>query len=500
MLVVNQKGGFFLHFIDWRYKGLRVRTWHKHLIWRVLSICFLFVFFSFFVYQSWSKQYFAILTAIPFTSLLHTVFLSVFYGLASDLLLFVLLFPLFKRFLVLQRICNMVYSSRFYMVNDFEAPNMMKSNQKRMKKDIIYFPRFYAKLKGEQVLITVRLDGSQFHQSGKLKELSGIFEDLFSIDLVGMGQKNGYFTYTFEAENIKNRLSITDVVPQNYTIPLMKGIYWAIAKVPHALISGGTGGGKSYFLFILLRAFILMKADIRIGDPKNSDLADMAKYMPHVYSDPKEITTMVDNAVIEMNHRYSELKKRQDYKAGQDFTYYDLTPLVIVIDEYVAWLTSISAKKDRDAVLNSLRQIILKGRQVGVIGIFATQRPDAQFLVGDIRDQLGLRITLGEMSDDGYKMAFGKTGQTLINKAIKGRGYIQLTGSFMIREFFSPLVPKGFDFIEELGKLLVDEPNAFGAKRTNASSSLSDQQNEPSGDYEVREIIFEEKNSYERSE
>lgn len=489
-----------VHFIDWRYKGLKVRTWHNHLIWRVLSTCFLFSFCAFFVTISWRQGYFKLITSIPFPLVFQSLLFSIGYSLIVVALFFVLLFPLFKRFLLLQRLCNMIYSSRFYLLNDFETLNMMQINQRRMKKKFIYFPKFYAKLRGKQVQITVRLDGSQFHQTGKLKELSGVFEDFLAIDLVGLGQKNGYFTYTFEAENMKNRLTITDVVPKDYTIPLMKGISWAIGKVPHALISGGTGGGKSYFLFVLLRAFILMGADIRIGDPKNSDLADMAKHLPHVYTEANDITKMVDNAVVEMNSRYAELKKRPDYKAGRDFTYYKLKPLIIVLDEYVAWLTSIQAKKDRDAVVNSLRQIILKGRQVGVIGVFATQRPDAQFLVGDIRDQLGLRITLGEMSDDGYKMAFGKTGQVLINKDIVGRGYIQLTGSFMIREFFSPLVPEGFDFIEELGKLLVDEPNVFEAKRTNASSCSSDQQKEPSGDYEVREIIFEEKNSYERSE
>ncbi|OJG42213.1 hypothetical protein RV03_GL003151 [Enterococcus gallinarum] len=47
--------------------------------------------------------------------------------------------------------------------------------------------------------------------------------------------------------------------------------------------------------------------------------------------------------------------------------------------------------------MNDLRQIVLKGVKWRE-SFFATQRPDAQFLVGAIRDQLGLQVALGEMS------------------------------------------------------------------------------------------------------
>lgn len=488
-----------MNFIDWRYKGLRVRKWHRKIIWRVLSLAFLAVFLSLFVFVCWKESYFYLLTAIPFKTVFRTFLLCMLAGALSTVVFFFGAYPLFKRFLLLQRLCTMIYSSGFYVVNDFQAPNMMKSNDVKMKKEIMYFPRIYARLKKEIIEITVRLDGSEFHQSGKLKELSGIFEEMFAIDLVGMGQRNSYFTYTFEADNAKNRLTIADIVPTDYSIELMRGLFWDIAKVPHALIVGGTGGGKSYFIQILLRAFVKMGADIRIGDAKYSDLLDMEKFFPHVYGDPNEIADMVKASVQEMNERYRYVKTLDNYMSGKDFTYYKLKPIVIILDEYVAWLTSFTVKKERDAILSDLRQIILKGRQVGVIGIFATQRPDAEFLKGDIRDQLGLRVTLGEMSDDGYRMAFGKISQVLMNKEIKGRGYIHMTGNFLVREFYSPLVPEKYNFIEEMADLLGDEPNDLERSGKIDSSSTAEQK-EPIGDYEVREIIYEEKDSYERSE
>ncbi|MFD1898979.1 hypothetical protein GQR36_00460 [Enterococcus termitis] len=175
-----------------------------------------------------------------------------------------------------------------------------------------------------------------------------------------------------------------------------------------------------------------------------------------------------------------------------------MKPIVLILDEYVAWISSYTVKKERDEILSDLRQIILKGRQVGVIGIFATQRPDAEFLKGDIRDQLGLRVSLGEMGDDGYKMAFGKITQMLINKGIVGRGYIHMTGNFLVREFYSPLVPEEYDFIKEMADLLgIDGLNDL--ERSGKIDSCPTD-SEPADGYEIREIIYEEKESYERSE
>lgn len=485
-----------MYFIDFTYKGLRVRSWHRKLIWSVLSNLFIISYLTSSILLLWRQNLFDI-EYFDFIAALKTLVFGIPIALLVVALFFFLALPLFRRFIAMQRICDMIYSSKFYMVNDFETPNMMKSG-KRMKKDIVYFPRFYLKLKSNQIQITVKLDGSQFHQAGKFKELGSVFEDLFAIDLVGMNQRRGFFTYAFEADNVKNRLSIHDINPLDYSIELMKGIFWNIAKVPHALVVGGTGGGKSYFIQILLRGFVKMGADIRIGDAKFSDLLDMKKFFPHVYGDPKEISNMVRATVHEMNDRYKQIKELPNYKSGKDFTYYKLKPIILILDEYVAWITSFPVKKDRDAILSDLRQIILKGRQVGVIGIFATQRPDAEFLKGDIRDQLGLRVTLGEMSEEGYKMAFGKISQELTNKEIKGRGYIHMTGNFFVREFYAPFVPEKYDFIESMAELVgVD---AGDLERSGKIDPQAKDDHEPQGDYEVREVIYEEVTSYERSE
>uniref|UniRef100_UPI00359C3931 FtsK/SpoIIIE domain-containing protein n=1 Tax=Enterococcus faecalis TaxID=1351 RepID=UPI00359C3931 len=487
-------------FIDWHYKGLRVRKWHRTLIWRVLSVVFLSAFMSSFVYYSWKNSYFALLAEVPWDKIIWLSLFSITVGLFVVGIVFFAFLPLFRRFLLLQRICTMIFSSDFYKVNDFESPNMLKNDARNLKRTLLYFPTFYVKMKKEKIQITVRLDGSKFHQSEQIKELSSIFEESLGIDLVGVLQRKRFLIYEFEKDNLENRLTIDEVIPNGYVIQLMKNIRWDIAKIPHGLIVGGTGSGKTFFLFVLIRAFALMGADIRIGDPKNSDLADTGRLFPHVYIEAADIREMVHVAVIEMNQRYAELKKRPDYRSGKDFTYYGLKPLVLVIDEYVAWLSSFPAKKDRDMIMNDLRQVVLKGRQVGVLGFFATQRPDAQFLMGDIRDQLGLRVALGEMSSDGYRMTFGQTEQAFQSKPIKGHGYLNLSGDFMVRELYSPLVPKNYDFIKELADLLGNASGEFTALPFNSLEAI-DQFEEPLGDdYVKRETIYEEVSHYERSE
>nr|WP_212647191.1 FtsK/SpoIIIE domain-containing protein [Enterococcus sp. 9E7_DIV0242] len=475
-----------------------MRKWHRKLISNGLSTLFYLFYFSYVALLLWRNTLFRWETfdLIPALKLLA---LGVPFALCLVGFVFLLSKPFFRRLVMLQRLCNMIYSSKFYMVNDFETPNMMKSDKKRMKKDIVYFPKFYSKLQGKQIQITIRLDGSQFHQAGKFKELATVLEELLAVDLVGMGQRKGFFTYSFEADNKKNRLLIDDVSPVGYTIELMKGIVWDIAKVPHALIVGGTGGGKSVFLQILLRAFVKMGAEVRIGDAKFSSILDMEKFFPNVYGDPQDIADMVKATVQEMNDRYKYLRTLPNYKSGEDFTYYNLKPIIVLIDEYVAWLTDFATKKERDAIINDLRQIILKGRAVGVIGVFATQRPDAEYLKGDIRDQLGLRVSLGALGDDGYKMAFGKISQELTNKEEKGRGYIHMTGNFLVREFYSPFVPEGYDYIKSMAELVgVDADDLERSGKID--SQAKDDHEPPSGDYEVREVIYQEVSGYERSE
>lgn len=84
----------------------------------------------------------------------------------------------------------------------------------------------------------------------------------------------------------------------------------------------------------------------------------------------------------------------------------------------------------------------MKGRQYGVFVILATQKPDAETIPTNIRDQVSLRVSLGKMYREGLKMTLGDDFDELpAGEQLQGQGFIYLDGEgwSMPRTFKSPL-------------------------------------------------------------
>ena len=80
-------------------------------------------------------------------------------------------------------------------------------------------------------------------------------------------------------------------------------------------------------------------------------------------------------------------------------------------------------------------------------------RPDAKYFSDGIRDNFNFRVGLGRISELGYGMLFGSdVKKQFFQKRIKGRGYCDV-GTNVISEFYTPLVPKGHDFLQTIGSL-----------------------------------------------
>ena len=65
-------------------------------------------------------------------------------------------------------------------------------------------------------------------------------------------------------------------------------------KLPHMLIAGGTGGGKTYFILTLIEALLRTNAVLFVLDPKNADLADLQTVMPDVYYKKEDMLACID--------------------------------------------------------------------------------------------------------------------------------------------------------------------------------------------------------------
>lgn len=296
------------------------------------------------------------------------------------------------------------------------------------------------------------------HLEKKLE--TGLYCELVSKEL-----KDSYVEYVLLYDTIANRIAIDEVQAAHGSLRLMKNVWWEYDKLPHMLIAGGTGGGKTYFILTLIEALLRCNALMYILDPKNADLADLSVVMPEVWYRKDDITACIDRFYDGMMERSESMKLMENYRTGENYAYLGLAPHFLIFDEYVAFMEMLTTKENA-AVLNKLKQIVMLGRQTGYFLILACQRPDAKYLGDGIRDQFNFRVALGRMSELGYSMMFGEVDKDFFLKQIKGRGYVD-TGNSVISEFYTPLVPKGHDFLKEIGRLTQnrqDGPAACEAK------------------------------------
>ena len=186
------------------------------------------------------------------------------------------------------------------------------------------------------------------------------------------------------------------------------------ATVPfhHQGLVGQTGSGKSFFIQMLVEQVLSKKVnhELFIIDPKRTDVYQMAK---RTLGD--ERTADKTNAIELIKQFHERMKKRQDelqdyFISNRNKTYKDagLPALILLIDEFGAlresWKTL--AKKERDEVDSILSDVAFMGRQLGCILWVATQQMNAQTMPTAIREQLVLKIALGDSDEQTYRTLF----------------------------------------------------------------------------------------------
>lgn len=356
----------------------------------------------------------------------------------------------FKQLLHRQKLAKMVLENKWYESEQVKIDGFFKDSASRTKEKITYFPKIFYKLKNGLIHIRVEITLGKYqdqllHLEKKLE--SGLYCELTDKEL-----KDSYVEYTLLYDTIANRLSIDEVQANDGKLRLMENMWWEYDKLPHMLIAGGTGGGKTYFILTLIEALLYTDSKLCILDPKNADLADLGSVMGNVYYRKENMLSSIDRFYDDMMTRSETMKKMDNYKTGENYAYLGLPANFLIFDEYVAFMEMLGTK-EKTAVLNKLKQIVMLGRQVGFFLILACQRPDAKYLGDGIRDQFNFRVALGRMSEMGYGMMFGSDIQKdFFLKQIKGRGYVDV-GTSVISEFYTPLVPKGHDFLEEIKRL-----------------------------------------------
>lgn len=191
-----------------------------------------------------------------------------------------------------------------------------------------------------------------------------------------------------------------------------KRIMTDIAKMPHLLIAGATGSGKSVCINTLIMS-ILYKADpsdvkLIMIDPKVVELS-VYNGIPHLFcpvvTDPKEAAASLNWAVREMMERYNQFKelgvrnisgynqKIKTVENAEQAGYTKMPSLVIIVDEF-ADLMMVASKEVEDAVCR-LAQL---ARAAGIHLVLATQRPSVNVITGVIKANIPSRIAFSVSS------------------------------------------------------------------------------------------------------
>ncbi|OIV39156.1 hypothetical protein BIV57_02160 [Mangrovactinospora gilvigrisea] len=200
---------------------------------------------------------------------------------------------------------------------------------------------------------------------------------------------------------------------------------------PHMLVCGETGSGKSATMETLAYQKARTGWQVQIADAGGS--GGWARWqgrpgvVPAVSSGSEacvialtypQIGAMFAELRLEIDHRKTLLVDHRVSKLSALPPHVRPAPRLVVCDEWLSMLSSASAKsKDEDTqmrkaiatqVWGDWAYVILEGRKVGVHSITGAQRPDAAMFGGAFRDNIGIRIACGAMTDMGLRMMFGE--------------------------------------------------------------------------------------------
>lgn len=353
---------------------------------------------------------------------------------------------------------NLLY---FIKSNNLLTYDYIENSDGSKTRDIVDYVNIGYLVNGERLVVRYMVDGSKF--SDKADGFETSLSGLFGLKLLDKKVKTGWVDYEFSlideerlvvdgkdtnlADEFENKLG---------SISLNSRTEWDYAKLPHALIAGATGGGKTFLINYFIMEFLKDDAKVYACDPKQSDLYALKRIMPkgRVGSSAGQIAGIMRKVNEIMEERYSRYIEGDEYQYGYDYLDHGLSPVVVFFDEIGAF-KAISDKDVSEEVYNYMTSIILKGRQMGVFMVLSTQQPNADNIPTEIRDQVGARISLGNMSRQGYTMIFGES-YDLKSVEGKGTGYLLIDGLGWEtpREYEAPFIDKyNIDIMDEIDRL-----------------------------------------------
>ena len=306
-------------------------------------------------------------------------------------------------------------------------------------------------------------------------------------DVVGIEIPNSDIETIYLREVLESEIFST--AKSELTIALGKDIVGApfvtdLKKLPHLLIAGTTGSGKSVGINAMLLSLLYRNSPQTLRlimiDPKMLEFS-MYEGIPHlltpVITEAKKAVNVLENLVSEMERRYklmaaSKTKNIESYNAKMKEQGEASLPFIVVIIDELADLMMTSGKD----VEFSIARLAQMARARGIHLIVATQRPSVDVVTGLIKANLPSRISyrVGQKIDS--KVILDQRGA----ESLLGRGDMLFTppGSPGLVRLHAPFASEAeietiVEFLKEQGEALYDESFLSEGKDTSAGSGGS---------------------------
>lgn len=193
------------------------------------------------------------------------------------------------------------------------------------------------------------------------------------------------------------------LVDDSFTLVLGESLFEPVtvnlAKIPHILIGGSTGSGKSVLLKLLLMQSVMKGAEVYIADFKGGvDFADIWHTTCEIFTDEETLCFKLDRIVDELNSRKVLLRSHgcENIDVFNKVATSKLKRIIFGCDEIAEVLDKTGLSKEKKAVVseieNKLSIIARQGRAFGIHLILATQRPDANIISGQIKNNIDFRV------------------------------------------------------------------------------------------------------------
>jgi S-DNA-T family DNA segregation ATPase FtsK/SpoIIIE len=255
-------------------------------------------------------------------------------------------------------------------------------------------------------------------------------------------------------------------------------VWTDLARMPHLLIAGTTGSGKSGCLNALLTSILLRATPDEVRmiliDPKRIEL-NHYESIPHlltpVVSSPKEASAVLANCVAEMERRYerlSSVRARNLSEANRSFRQRGeaTLPYVLVVIDELADLMMIAPQAVEDAVI----RLAQKSRAVGIHLVLATQRPSVDVITGMIKANVPSRIAFAVSSQTDSRVILDQGGaESLLGQGdmlFKPLGTSRLQrvqGAYVSEEEIALVVEQTRQREQELDESYLELPEVFAS-------------------------------------